>query len=273
MKDIVQNRRHISLANKLRLAALSFRQNGLAWTCLMGVYGVASAVANRAYAGMLHLRNTKGVPGMNSREMNQAIWETWNWESGGEEWTPSEAWKTSLIERILIPGIPANSAVVEIGPGGGRWTGELLKRASSYLGLDISSSCVDVCREKFKGDPRATFALTDGRSLPGVADGSVDVVWSFDVFVHINEVDVRRYLQEIHRVLRPGGRAILHHGSVGGGHGGWRSDLTTESLNAAVQECGLKRVSQVKGWDEGGVFHPAGLYEDLITTVEKPGHA
>lgn len=273
MKDIVQNRRRITLANKLRLVGLSLRQNGLAWTCLLGVYGVASAVANKAYGGMQHLRNRRGVPGMNSREMNQAIWENWDWTAGGEEWTPSEDWKASLIRCVLDPGVPAGSVVVEIGPGGGRWTGELLQRASRYLGLDISRSCVEVCREKFQGNPLAKFEQTDGRSLPGVADGSIDVIWSFDVFVHINTVDVRRYLEEMRRVLRPGGRAIIHHGSVGGGQGGWRSDLTTEALNEAVQQAGLRVVSQIKGWEDGGVFHPAGLYEDLITTIEKPAHA
>lgn len=272
MKDLVHNRRRLSLRKKLNLVSLALKENGLRWTLLVGVYGVASALANRAYGGMQHLRETKRIPGMNSLKMNQAIWEGWNWDGGGEEWTPSEPWKEGLISCVLRPQIPEYSRIIEIGPGGGRWTGELIERASSYLGLDISASCVEVCRRKFADGEKASFEVTDGQSLPGVADGSVDRVWSFDVFVHINTQDVRTYLHEIRRVLCAGGRAVLHHGTIGGALGGWRSDLTTAKMNELALEAGLTVMDQLKGWDHEGVFHPAGLYDDLITILEKPEH-
>jgi ubiquinone/menaquinone biosynthesis C-methylase UbiE len=47
-------------------------------------------------------------------------------------------------------------------------------------------------------------------SLP-VKDGSVDLVWSFGTFVHIELPEIDRYLGEVRRVLHPGGRFVIHH--------------------------------------------------------------
>lgn len=272
MKDIVENRKRLGWGQKLQLGALAVRENGIFWTLLLGVYGGASALANAAHSGMQRLRVKKGIPGMNSREMNRLIWENWDWSGGGDEWTPSEEWKASLMQNVLRPAIPEGTSVVEIGPGGGRWTAELIARCQSYRGLDISQSCVDLCREKFGADARVSFDVTDGKSLPGVSDGSVARVWSFDVFVHINSCDLESYLREIQRVLQPGGMAVIHHGSVAGERGGWRSDVTTAKFNELAEAAGFRVVSQISGWQDGGQYHRAGLYEDMITTIEKPPH-
>jgi SAM-dependent methyltransferase len=272
MKDLVKNRQRMTLGQKLKLATLAVKENGVQWTLLLGVYGAASAVADRAFGGMQRLRAGKHIPGMNSRDMNRAIWESWNWDGGGDEWTPSPEWKESLMRCVLTPAIPRGASVIEIGPGAGRWTGEILKLCGTYTGYDISRTCVELCSKQFTDHEHAGFVVTDGCSLPGAADASTDVVWSFDVFVHINAEDVGAYLKEIHRVLRPGGQAVLHHGSIGGELGGWRSNLTTARMRELATEAGLEVISQVNGWQDGDVRHDAGLYEDIITTLRKPAH-
>ena len=35
------------------------------------------------------------------------------------------------------------------------------------------------------GDARIQYVLSSGSDLPGVEDGSIEAVWSFDVFVHV----------------------------------------------------------------------------------------
>lgn len=50
MKDIVENRKRISFARKLRLATLALRENGLWWCTLLLMYYAASTVANRGFA-------------------------------------------------------------------------------------------------------------------------------------------------------------------------------------------------------------------------------
>jgi SAM-dependent methyltransferase len=56
------------------------------------------------------------------------------------------------------------------------------------------------------GNPDATLELTDEGRVP-LDDGSVDAVLSTQVLEHV--ADPARYLEECHRVLRPGGRLLL----------------------------------------------------------------
>lgn len=271
VKDLIENRGRMGLGTKLRVLGLALRQNGVVYTLLLGVYYGCSTVGHWAFEAMQRRRKQLGLPGLNSRMLNAEIWDAWDWQAGGEEWTPSPKWKSSLVSRVLVPKVPEGSVVVEIGPGGGRWTEFLLPRASGYTGLDISKSCVEVCSRRFAsllGD-KARFRVNEGNNLPGVADGSVDVIWSFDVFVHINLADIGSYLEEFRRVLRPGGYAVIHHGTTAGHGGGWRSDVTTRELNELVAAKGLEVREQFSDWQDGPERHEVGLYQDQITVIGK----
>jgi SAM-dependent methyltransferase len=269
VKDIVDNRRRMQLASKLRVLGLTLKENGLIYTGLLGLYYAGSGLGNRAFEAMQTRRKKRGLPGLNSRGLNAEIWDNWDWAAGGDEWTPSEAWKTSLVEQVLKPRVPQGSVVVEIGPGAGRWTEHLIPRAAGYTGIDLSKTCVEVCSKKFAAAAQASFRCNDGNNLPGVADGSVEVIWSFDVFVHINLVDIGSYLEEFRRVLKPGGRAIIHHGTTAGHGGGWRSDATTAELNALIASKGLRVAEQFSDWQDGTERHEVGLYQDQVTVIEK----
>ena len=98
--------------------------------------------------------------------------------------------------------------------------------------------------------------LSAGSDLPGVPDGSVDVVWSFDVFVHVSPLDQAGYLAEIARVLRPGGRALIHHadGRNRGripSRGGWRSPMSAHLFAALARERGLAVEGHIRAWSGG----------------------
>lgn len=269
MKDIIENRQRISLSQKFKLLGLVLRENGILWCSAFGVYYVASQLADRAFGIMDRLRRDTGVPGLNSRALNKAIWEAWDWKAGGEEWTHSEPWKQAVVRDVLCRYLPDHAALLEIGPGGGRWTADLIARASTYTGIDISETCVQVCREKFGSASNAVFAVGSGRDLAGVPDKSLDGIWSFDVFVHINQAEVASYLDEFKRVMRPGAVAVLHHGSVGGKRGGWRSDMTGDAMKKMLADRGFELVTMFAEWESpDGTTHPAGLYEDLITVFK-----
>lgn len=270
MKDLVNNRKRMTLGTKLRALGLTLKENGPLYTILLGIYYGGSGVADRAFAAMQRLRKSRGLPGINSRSLNAEIWDNWDWHAGGDEWTPSAAWKASLVANVLKPRVPDGSVVVEIGPGAGRWTEHLIPIASNYTGIDISRACVEVCRRRFAADSaKAAFRANEGNNLPGVADGAIDLIWSFDVFVHINLVDISAYLDEFKRVLRPGGKAIIHHGTTAGHSGGWRSDATTAELNALIASRGLHVAEQFSDWDDGDARHDVGLYQDQITVIER----
>jgi SAM-dependent methyltransferase len=271
MKDIVANRGRIRPLDKVRLLRLALSDNGVRWTLLMGAYYATSAVAERSFAAAHALRRRRDLPGMNSLRMNRQIWEGWDWSAEGEEWTVSPEWKQSVIDTILRPNIPMGSDILEIGPGAGRWTAELLPRARRLVGIDISEAAIGACRERFRDAEHLELRIGNGRDLGGVTDGSVDAIWSFDVFVHINRRELRTYLPEMARVLRPGGVGIIQHGAVGGAKGGWRSDVTADDVRDLTVAAGLDVISQFTSWTGDGREYPAGLYGDAITILKRPG--
>jgi len=269
MKDLVENRKHISFGKKLSLAGLVLKENGVLWCSCLGVYYATSSVGQLAFRWMDGLRRRWSLPGMNSPALNKAIWEAWDWSAGGEEWTPSEDWKESLLRSVLEKHVARGGVILEIGPGGGRWTGVLIERSQRYVGVDISATCVEVCQKKFGSDSRASFQVGSGTDLKGIDDSSIDTLWSFDVFVHINRREVEGYADEFRRVLKPGGVGIIHHGSVGGALGGWRSNLTHEGMLELLKARGFEIVDSCKEWTDNGVVHQAGLYQDVITVFRR----
>jgi len=269
MKDLIENRVRLDGSTKARLVAMSLKENGLLWTGLVGMYYVASAIGEKAFALAAGLRTKRGLPGMNSVGMNKVIWENWDWSGKGEEWSPSAEWKQSVIRTLLIPNIPEASTVVEIGPGGGRWTGELQARAGRLIGIDISEAAVRECQKRFAGCANAQFFVGSGADLGRVETGSTDAIWSFDVFVHINKPQFEAYTKEFARVLKPGGRGVVHHGAVGGATGGWRSDVTTAEVERFLSGAGLRVNAQLSSWRDGEEEVKAGLYGDVVTVFEK----
>jgi len=269
MRDIVENRSRISFARKLRLARLVLRENGARWSFLLLIYYAASSLAHRAFTSMDRLRRGQGLPGLNSSTLNREIWNAWDWNAAGDEWTVSDDWKESLIRCVLEPEVPMGSVVLEIGPGAGRWTGPLLARCGAYTGIDISAACIERCQHRFAGEPRARFVIGSGRDLAPIADESIDVIWSFDVFVHVNRTEVASYLQEFARVLRPGGVGIVHHGTVGGASGGWRSDLTASAWRGILSQQKFSPIRSLGRWSDDDTVHTL-QYDDMITVFAKP---
>ena len=114
---------------------------------------------------------------------------------------------------FLEPIAPIGT-ILEIGAGGGRFTGLLAAKAARVLAADSSPTMLRLLARRFAETPGVEPLLLDGRTLAGVGDGAVDAVFAYDVFVHLAAWDTYNYLEEIRRVLRPGGRASVHHGNT-----------------------------------------------------------
>lgn len=114
-----------------------------------------------------------------------------------------------VVDRYIRPYINASCTVLEIGPGGGRWTRYLIP-ASQVICVDINPEFFDALRAMF---PHAKFEFyqPEGCDLQGLADESVDFVFSFGTFVHIEPEGIRKYLIEIRRVLRSEGTAVIQY--------------------------------------------------------------
>ena len=139
--------------------------------------------------------------------------------------------------------------------------------------VDVSERPLELCRERFNGETSIQYVLSPGSELPGVEDCSIDAIWSFDVFVHVAPQDQAAYLDEIARVLTPGGTAVLHHAD-GRNRGqlpsrrGWRSPMSRNLFAALAVERGLQVDCQFDSWGQDGRFDLS-AYADAITVCRR----
>ena len=97
------------------------------------------------------------------------------------------------------------SHILQIGCGMGRIERHLALLAERVYGVDISEEMIRCGEGWVAGHPNVSLLRTDGRSIP-LPDASLDTVFSFLVFIHLNSPDLRADLfRETVRVLRPGG--------------------------------------------------------------------
>jgi ubiquinone/menaquinone biosynthesis C-methylase UbiE len=150
---------------------------------------------------------------------NMHRWDNYDWSNRGEEWTAEvkmckgldpNQWKQLLINDMMLKYFKRGSTILEIGPGAGRWTEKLLLLAKKLILVDISQKCLDICQERFRTYSNIDYFLVE-RRLDFIDSASIDYIWSYDVFVHINPSDIEQYIRDFYRILRPGGCAIIHH--------------------------------------------------------------
>jgi SAM-dependent methyltransferase len=104
--------------------------------------------------------------------------------------------------------------VLEIGCGVGTDGAQFARAAADYTGVDLTEAAIDLARKRFEiSRLPGRFQVADAENLD-FADESFDIVYSHGVLHHTP--DTARAVREVHRVLKPGGRAIVmlyHRGS------------------------------------------------------------
>jgi len=104
--------------------------------------------------------------------------------------------------------------ILEIGCGLGTDGAQFAKAGADYTGVDLTGAAVELARKHFELlGLRGNFRAADAENLD-FADESFDLVYSHGVLHHTP--DTAAAVREIHRVLKPGGRAMVmlyHRGS------------------------------------------------------------
>lgn len=125
-----------------------------------------------------------------------------------------------LLEETLGPGEGRDA--LDAGCGSGYWLGWLADNGFNTHGIDGSEDMVALARAEVPG---TRVDVGDVRSLP-YGDASFDVALSVEVIRYLPDPD--RALAELHRVLRPGGTAIVTGAPRFALHGySWINPITT----------------------------------------------
>lgn len=139
------------------------------------------------------------------------------------------------LARRIAGELPEGGTVLEIAPGPGYFCVELAKLgAHAIRGVDLSQAMVKIARENAaKAGVRVDFEQGNAASLPYPRD-------TFDRLVcraaFKNFAQPVRALQEMCRVLKPGGQGVLID---------LRGDATPERLSRAVDGMGLSFVNRM----------------------------
>jgi len=110
--------------------------------------------------------------------------------------------RTHTFERqhVIVNGLPASGAILDIGGGGGGIIG-------LFAGERVIA--IDRLKEELEEAPAGPLKIVmDARDLQFL-DGAFQTVTSFFTLMYIKAEDHRRVFEEVFRVLAPGGRFLI----------------------------------------------------------------
>jgi ubiquinone/menaquinone biosynthesis C-methylase UbiE len=150
----------------------------------------------------------------------------------------------SAIKRRLIELLDPQPGMDLLDAGCGR--GEVLlasaERGARVVGVDYSPAAVEISGETLDGVDNAEVRLADVTRLP-FGNSSFDAAVIGDVIEHLDHDQVLPALAELRRVLRPGGKLVIHTApnrrflTIG-----W--PLTRLALRAGGREESVRRASE-----------------------------
>ena len=134
---------------------------------------------------------------------------------GSSEWNESggAAFAGIYAGCLLRAGLRPGEVVVDIGTGRGELVAEAVRRgAGRAVGIEYSNAAVKLARRTLEVHgvaDKGEILHADARRIP-LEDGSCDLVTLLDVVEHLAPDELDRTLREAARILRPGGRILIH---------------------------------------------------------------
>lgn len=158
---------------------------------------------------------------MNSEPMTSDVRNFWNTEACGTHFVEQSADERDFFEKfrkfryrtewhipVLVPFAAAKGKkILEIGTGNGADGVMFALNGGQYTGVDLTDAALEATRKHFRiMGLNGTFQHENAERL-SFADASFDWVYSHGVLHHTPNTQVA--IDEVYRVLKPGGRAII----------------------------------------------------------------
>jgi fatty-acid O-methyltransferase len=147
-------------------------------------------------------------------------------------------WAIQLYHRVATQVDLSGKQVLEVGCGHGGGASYVMRTLgpASYTGLDLNPAGIAFCRERHNL-PGMDFVRADAQNLPFPDQ-------SFDAVINIESShcypQFSRFLDEVARVLRPGGHFLYSDSQHGMGTPAWEAALA----NAPLQMISERRISK-----------------------------
>jgi len=139
------------------------------------------------------------------------------------------------LARRIAEQVPLHGSVLEVAPGPGYFAIELAKLGDYRIkGLDISETFVEIARANAANENvEVDFRRGNASAMP-FRDGKFDFLLCRAAFKNFS--DPHGALEEMYRVLKPGGRALIID---------LRRDASVESINQAVNDMSVGAVNGI----------------------------
>lgn len=113
--------------------------------------------------------------------------------------------KFDVFNKILRNEEFSDPKLLDVGCGVGEFDNILTRSNYNITGVDISNKSLDVAR---KLNPNVVYIEYDGLKLP-FNDCEFDIAISICVMHHVNPDEWQNFIDEIYRVLKPGGIILI----------------------------------------------------------------
>jgi ubiquinone/menaquinone biosynthesis C-methylase UbiE len=111
----------------------------------------------------------------------------------------------TLLRRYLRPDMIA----LDFGCGPGFMARAASAHVQRIIATDVSRGVI-ACARQLNAAPNITYVANRRADLSILGDASIDLVYSFAVLQHLLPEQVRAFLGEFARVLKPGGLGVCH---------------------------------------------------------------
>lgn len=164
----------------------------------------AALIAMGVARDLLDLRARTGLsPAMPPTDVHAMTHS--EWATGGDPWY------ADMIEAALREGgleLRDGGRVLDFGCSSGRVVRMLAARRPQvqWHGCDVNAAAIAWAREAF---PAITFLEQPLRPQLDLADGALDAAFAISIWSHYAEEPAAVWLDELHRIIRPGGLALI----------------------------------------------------------------
>lgn len=136
-------------------------------------------------------------------------WQESSYYEDAESWTHI-FWSDSSLFRKLFDQLDLQSAV-ELACGHGRHAERCASACGRLILVDVFESNLQRCRSRLAQHGNIGYLIGNGYDFTGIESGQVTAIYCYDAMVHFSPEIVETYLNDAARILKPGGKMLLHH--------------------------------------------------------------